>query len=169
MYKLLPQSDNLTSQVSVSEPTNFFSEAVFAGGNFLDLESAFGRLNGVMRTATGYCGGTLKKPTYREVCEGITGHTEAVKNFGLSTHLKSAIYYGNEEERKQAQESKIRRQMKLNKRIVTKIIQFDSEFCMAENQFQKYYLQKCCRLCESLSLRSTVQFVESNIACKLNG
>ncbi|KAH9739290.1 peptide-methionine (S)-S-oxide reductase [Citrus sinensis] len=156
MYKLLPQSDNLTSQVSVSEPTNFFSEAVFAGGNFLDLESAFGRLNGVMRTATGYCGGTLKKPTYRE-------------NFGLSTHLKSAIYYGNEEERKQAQESKIRRQMKLNKRIVTKIIQFDSEFCMAENQFQKYYLQKCCRLCESLSLRSTVQFVESNIACKLNG
>lgn len=36
-------------------------------GNFLDLEAAFGRLNGVMRTATGYCGGTLKKPTYREV------------------------------------------------------------------------------------------------------
>ncbi|KAK9197127.1 hypothetical protein WN943_005261 [Citrus x changshan-huyou] len=198
MYKLLPQFDNLTSQVSVSEPANFFSEAVFAGGNFLDLEAAFGRLNGVMRTATGYCGGTLKKPTYREVCEGITGHTEAVKvfydkqtisykslcdifwethdptnrnylNFGLSTHLKSAIYYGNEEERKQAQESKIRRQMKLNKRIVTKIIQFDSEFCMAENQFQKNYLQKCCWLCESLSLRSTVQFVESNIACKLNG
>lgn len=35
--------------------------------NFLDLEAAFGRFNGVMRTATGYCGGTLKKPAYREV------------------------------------------------------------------------------------------------------
>lgn len=32
MYKLLPQFNNLTSHVSISEPTNFFSEAVFAGG-----------------------------------------------------------------------------------------------------------------------------------------
>lgn len=75
----------------------------------------------------------------------------------------------NEEQKKQAQESKIRRQMKLNRRIVTKIIALDSEFFVAENLHQKYYLQKSYRVCESLSLRSTDQFVESNIACKLNG
>ncbi|KAJ0100445.1 hypothetical protein Patl1_21423 [Pistacia atlantica] len=208
MYKVLPQFTTQTSNIPISAetatqsvttiPSEFLSEAVFAGDSFLDLEAAFGSVDGVVKTATGYCGGTLKKPTYTEVCEGRTGHTEAVKiiydktkisyrslcdifwgthdppnrnylNFGLSTHRKSAIYYIKEEERKQAQESKIRRQMKLSKRIVTKIIKFDSYFYVAENQHQKYYLQKYCWLCESLSLRSTVQFVESNIACKLNG
>ncbi|KAJ4707061.1 Peptide methionine sulfoxide reductase [Melia azedarach] len=202
MYKLLPQFNRLTSHdipVSKITPEDFLSEAIFAGDSFVDLEAAFGRVDGVVKTATGYCGGTLKKPSYREVCEGTTGHTEAVKvfhdkrkisyrslcdifwethdptnrnylNFGLSTHQRSAIYYSKEEERKQAQESKIRRQMKLNKRIVTKIIKLDSDFYLAENQHQKYYLQKCCWLIrESLSLRSTSQFVESNIACKLNG
>lgn len=96
-----------------------------------------------------------------------------MQNFGLSTHLRSAIFCSTEEERKQAQQSKIRRQMKLNRRILTKISLFSKEnnceFFVAENQHQKYYLQKHYRLCQSLSLRSTERFVESYIACKLNG
>ena len=92
------------------------------------------------------------------------------QNFGLSTHQRSAIFYTKEGERKEAQESKIRRQMRMNKRIVTKILAVgNSEFFLAENQHQKYYLQKYHRLCGSLELRSTHQFVESTIACKLNG
>ncbi|KAK2652303.1 hypothetical protein Ddye_012159 [Dipteronia dyeriana] len=170
IYRLLPQFNTKSSHIPFSEttpstfPTELLSEAVFAGDSFLCLEAAFGRVDGVIKTATGYCGGTLIKPTYREVCEGRTGHTEA--NFCVSTHQRSAIYCSNEEERKQAQ---IRRQMKLNKRIVTKIMPFDSDFYMAENQHHNYYLQKHGRVCESLSLRSTLQFVESDIACKLNG
>nr|XP_010317188.1 uncharacterized protein LOC101255856 isoform X2 [Solanum lycopersicum] len=98
-----------------------------------------------------------------------------LENFGSNTHLRSAIFCSTEEERKQAQQSKIRRQMKLNRRILTKInllskqITSNCEFFVAENQHQKYYLQKHYRLCESLSLRSTEQFVESYLACKLNG
>lgn len=98
-----------------------------------------------------------------------------MQNFGSNTHLRSAIFCSTEEERKQAQQSKIRRQMKLNRRILTKInllskqITSNCEFFVAENQHQKYYLQKHYRLCESLSLRSTEQFVESYLACKLNG
>lgn len=91
------------------------------------------------------------------------------QKFGLATHFRSAIFYSTEEERKQAQESKIRRQMKLNRRIVTKITPHSGEFFEAENNHQKYYLQKHYRLCASLSLRSTHHFVESHIACKLNG
>ncbi|XP_021643947.2 uncharacterized protein LOC110637886 [Hevea brasiliensis] len=207
MYELLSQfkaqvphhslvfDDTVTATIVQPE---FLSEAVFSGGSFWYLEAAFGRVDGVIKTATGYCRGTWEKPTYREVREGRTGHTEAAKvifdnrrlsyrffcdifwdthdptnkdylNFCLSTHYRSAIFYYNEEERKQAHQSKIRRQMKLNKRIVTKIVLLDSTFYMAENQNQKYYLQKRYRVCESLSLRSTEQFVESNIACKLNG
>lgn len=93
-----------------------------------------------------------------------------MQNFGLSTHENSVIYYSTEEERKEAQKSKIRKQMRLNKRIVTKILPMENfEFFLAENKHQKYYLQKYYRLCGSLGLRSTEQFVESNIACKLNG
>ncbi|KAJ8544829.1 hypothetical protein K7X08_017412 [Anisodus acutangulus] len=123
---------------------------------FHDVEAAYGRVGGVVRTTTGYCGGTIRKPSYKEVSEGTTGHTEAVKitydkkvvsytslcdffwethdptkknflNFGLSTHLRSAIFCSMEEERKQAQKSKIRRQMKLNRRILTKIAPFSEE------------------------------------------
>ena len=61
------------------------------------------------------------------------------QNFGVSTHHRSALFYMNEEQRKQAHESKIRRKMKLNRRIVTKIIALNSEFFMGEYQYQKYY------------------------------
>lgn len=207
-YKLLGRSKAQDSDDSESEntdnniPVEFLCHAIFAGDGFHDVEASYGRVEGVVRTATGYCGGTIRKASYKEVSEGTTGHTEAVKitydkrfvsytslcdffweshdptnknflNFGLSTHLTSAIFCSTEEERKQAQQSKIRRQMKLNRRILTTITLFSKEtncdFFLAENQHQKYYLQKHCRLCESLSLRSTEQFVGSYIACKLNG
>lgn len=208
-YKLLGRSKSQDSDNSESEntdnyniPAEFLCQTIFAGDGFHDLEAAYGRVEGVVKTATGYCGGTIKKPSYREISAGTTGHTEAVKmtydkrvisytslcdffwtthdptnknflNFGLSTHLRSAIFCSTEEERKQAQQSKIRRQMKLNRRILTKITLFskeiNSDFFLAENQHHKYYLQKHYRLCESLSLRSTEQFVESYIACKFNG
>ncbi|XP_042485461.1 peptide methionine sulfoxide reductase-like [Macadamia integrifolia] len=206
MYQLLPQPKHQIPEFPPSEtkstvavPSEFLGEAVFAGASFWGIEAAFGRIDGVVKTATGYCGGTLRKPSYREVFEGITGHTEAVKviydtrkipykslcdkfwethdptdkeylGFGVSTHYRSAIFYAREEQRKQAQESKIRRQMKLNKRIVTKIIPLDySDFFLAENQHQKYYLQRNHRLCGSLNLRSTEQLIDSTTATKLNG
>jgi len=72
-----------------------------------------------------------------------TRHVIVMQNFGLSTHLRSAIFCSTEEERKQAQQSKIRRQMKLNRRILTKIsfLISNCEFFVAENQHQKYWKQ----------------------------
>lgn len=96
------------------------------------------------------------------------------QKFGVDTHYRSAIFYENEEERKQAQESKVRQQMKLNRRIVTKILprhsSTNSGFYLAESHHQKYYLQRYhVRLCECLNLRSAEQFAGSHLACKLNG
>lgn len=208
MYELLPRISACSDDLPFNEDpspnqhfqSQFLHEAIFAGGSFWEIEAAYGSINGVVKTSTGYFGGTLRKPAYKQVCEGGTCHTEAVKvvydirrisftslcdlfwethdptnkeflNFGLSTHQRSVIFYSKEEERKQAQESKIRRQMRMNKRIVTKILPVgnNSEFFLAENQHQKYCLQKYHRLCGSLELRSTHQFVESTMACKLNG
>lgn len=38
-------------------------------GSFWELEAAFGRIDGVVRTAVGYCGGTLVKPSFKEVVD----------------------------------------------------------------------------------------------------
>ena len=53
--------------------------AVFAGGCFWCVEEAFDAVPGVMATTSGYTGGNLANPTYRQVTAGGTGHYEAVK------------------------------------------------------------------------------------------
>lgn len=53
-------------------------QAVFGLGCFWGAERLFWQLQGVFTTAVGYAGGHTPNPTYREVCSGGTGHTEAV-------------------------------------------------------------------------------------------
>jgi peptide-methionine (S)-S-oxide reductase len=53
--------------------------AVFAGGCFWCLEAVFVRVTGVKSVESGYMGGQVKNPAYREVCMGTTGHAEVVR------------------------------------------------------------------------------------------
>jgi len=53
--------------------------AVFAGGCFWCTEAVFQRLEGVDEVISGYTGGTIKNPAYREITTGRTGHAEAIK------------------------------------------------------------------------------------------
>lgn len=55
--------------------------AVFAGGCFWCVESDFDKVPGVVRTVSGYTGGSLSDPTYKQVSAGGTGHREAVQIF----------------------------------------------------------------------------------------
>lgn len=52
--------------------------AIFAGGCFWCTESDFDKVPGVLETVSGYIGGTVEAPTYRQVVSGGTGHLEAV-------------------------------------------------------------------------------------------
>jgi peptide-methionine (S)-S-oxide reductase len=53
--------------------------ATLAGGCFWCLEAVYKELRGVERVVSGYAGGHVQDPTYREVCEGTTGHAEVVQ------------------------------------------------------------------------------------------
>lgn len=109
--------------------------AVFGLGCFWGAERKFWQLDGVYSTAVGYAGGSTPNPTYKEVCSGMTGHTEVVlvvfdpakiqyttllKTFweshdptqgmrqgnDVGTQYRSAIYCSNDEQRKQAEASR---------------------------------------------------------------
>jgi peptide-methionine (S)-S-oxide reductase len=53
--------------------------AIFAGGCFWCTEAIFLQLRGVTLAVPGYIGGGIENPTYNQICEGTTGHAEAIK------------------------------------------------------------------------------------------
>lgn len=54
-------------------------QAIVAGGCFWCTEAVFNRMKGVHSAVSGYIGGHTDKPTYKDICEGDTGHAEAVR------------------------------------------------------------------------------------------
>lgn len=66
-----PQMDN--------QNNNNLETAIFAGGCFWCTEAVFQRITGVYEIKSGYTGGAIKNPAYREICSGRTGHAEAIE------------------------------------------------------------------------------------------
>jgi len=63
----------------LAEPAPGNEFATLGGGCFWCLEAVFEELQGVVDVESGYAGGHVATPTYRQVCDGITGHAEVVR------------------------------------------------------------------------------------------
>jgi len=74
-------SDNMntTTSVSAEQNNNSYKKAYFAGGCFWCIESSYEKIDGVIEVISGYSGGEIKDPTYRQVASGKTEHVEAVE------------------------------------------------------------------------------------------
>ena len=149
--------------------------ATFGAGCFWSVEEAFRTLKGVVSTAVGYMGGTLKNPTYHDVCSDETGHVEVVQIVfdpavisysnlltvfwkchdpttlnrqgpDVGTQYKSVIFYYNLEQRKDALRSLAELQKKVSKKIVTEILPA-AVFYSAEEYHQKYLMKKGLKVC----------------------
>lgn len=143
--------------------------ATFATGCFWCTEAIFENLNGVLKVTSGYTGGQIKNPTYKEVCTGETGHAECVQlvyepnkisfdellevffevhdptslnrqGADEGTQYRSAIFYHNNEQKDRAEYYK----NELNKngafdKPIVTEISPASIFYTAEDYHQEYY------------------------------
>ncbi len=163
----------LASTLSQAQPAKQASPTtariVFAGGCFWCMEPPFDVLPGVLKTISGYIGGSKKDPTYQEVSSGTTGHTEAVeitfdpsrvtveklldvfwrnidpteKNGQFCDHgtqYRTGIFYVDEAQKKAAEASKAAlEKSKPFKGAIVTEITAATQFYPAEEYHQDYY------------------------------
>jgi peptide-methionine (S)-S-oxide reductase len=120
--------------------------ATFGGGCFWCVEAVMQRLKGVERIESGYTGGTAPgKPTYREVCSGLTGHAEVVQVTTLNrqgadrgTQYRSVIYYHSDIQKSVAEEVLVEAASSYDDPIVTELSEL-GVYYSAEDHHQNYY------------------------------
>ena len=152
-------------------------KATFGAGCFWHVEEAFRKVKGVTSTTVGYMGGTLKNPTYEDVCSDKTGHAEVVQveydpskiSYGkilgvfwsihepttlnrqgpdVGTQYRSVIFYHNEEQKKLALKSKESLEKSGKyKNNIVTEIRPASEFYRAEEYHQRYLEKKGLSRC----------------------
>ena len=141
--------------------------AIFAGGCFWCTEAVFQGLNGVDGVESGYIGGSVPDPTYKQVCGGDTGHAEAIRisfdpavisyadlldvffathdptqlnrqGNDIGTQYRSAIFPLDEEQRTEAQAAIARANEEHGGHVVT-TIEGNAEWFPAEDYHQEYW------------------------------
>lgn len=145
--------------------------ATFAGGCFWCTEAIFLEVKGVQKVVSGFTGGFIKNPAYREVCNGTTGHAEGIQitfnpkevayedlleiffathdpttlnkqGADLGTQYRSAIFYHSAEQKEKAEKYiQLIEKEKLYPNPIVTQIEEAGVFYLAEDYHQNYYNQ----------------------------
>ncbi|MBX2804992.1 MAG: peptide-methionine (S)-S-oxide reductase MsrA [Hyphomicrobiales bacterium] len=163
----------LAGSLPLTAQTEEKASAIFAGGCFWCMEPPYDETDGVSATISGYSGGSEEEATYKQVSSGATQHFEVIKidydparvsyeqllnifwrNIDpfdadgqfcdKGDHYKSAIFYGNENEKVLAEASKKAIEEKLGREVATDILP-ESKFYAAEDYHQDYYMKNPIR------------------------
>ena len=145
--------------------------AYFAGGCFWGIEAFFEYAPSVVKTRTGYMGGTKPNPTYNDVSTGTTGHVEAVEvqyestrttytnlaklffeihdpsyKYPEGSHYRSAIFYCNDAQKEMAQNLLDQ----LNRKGLSTVTELQPlvSFYPAEDYHQRYYAKRGISPCK---------------------
>src|SRR4030065_415569 len=167
--------DKLTNEIYSIDMNTKYEKATFAGGCFWCMEPPFEGLEGVVHVVVGYTGGHVKDPSYEEVCEGDTGHAEAVQItydpskitydklvdvfwrqidptdaggqfVDRGSQYRTAIFYHSDEQKVLAEKSKAKlARSGRYKKPVVTEILPIDEFYMAEEYHQDYYKKESLR------------------------
>ena len=151
--------------------------ATFGAGCFWGVEEIFRKTKGVKETSVGYMGGTVRNPSYKDVCTDMTGHAEVVQikfvskevsydeildvfwdchnpttlnrqGLDIGTQYRSVIFYHDEKQRLLALKSKEKLEKSGKyKREIVTEIVPASEFYMAEDYHQKYLMKRRLNVC----------------------
>lgn len=160
----------MSSEISVSHPEAANTDtATFGTGCFWCTEALFQQLDGVISATSGYSGGHVENPTYKEVCEGTTGHAEVIQivydpkkitfddlleafwqshdptslnrqGNDVGPQYRSVIFYHNQEQKEKAEKYKAELdKAKAFDKPIVTEISPYSKFYVAENYHQEYY------------------------------
>lgn len=154
----------------ISAQDEKLEKATLGAGCFWCTEAIFDRVEGVREVYSGYSGGHVKEPTYREVCDGNTGHAEVIQitfnpdiisyaeilkifwnthnpttlnrqGADVGTQYRSVIFYHTEEQRKISMELKAELdKQKIWENPIVTAIEEFSNFYKAEDYHHNYYL-----------------------------
>jgi peptide-methionine (S)-S-oxide reductase len=162
----------LTSRAAESNSTptmqtNKTELATIGGGCFWCTEAIFQMLPGVTSVVSGYAGGNVENPTYKQVCSGETGHAEVIQvafdpakisyekiietfwdahdpttlnsqGNDHGTQYRSIILYNSDVQKAAAEKSKVEAQKNFSRPIVTEIVPL-KKFYAGEGYHQNYY------------------------------
>lgn len=171
IYLISCNTTNVESKELIK--TNIIQQAMdtitFGAGCFWCVEAIFSDLNGVESVVSGYAGGTVKNPSYKEVCTGNTGHAEVCQvtynptiitfkellevfwqvhdpttlnrqGGDVGTQYRSAIFYHNQEQKEIAEEfKKVLNNEKVFPNPIVTEITAFTNFYPAEDYHQDYF------------------------------
>jgi peptide-methionine (S)-S-oxide reductase len=164
-----PVEEGSISMAPSNKSDKLLDTATFAAGCFWCVEAQFQQLEGVDTVISGYTGGHTKKPTYKQVCTGNTGHAEAVniiyhpaiisydelveaffvahdptqlnrQGNDVGTQYRSAIFYHNKEQKDKVQfYIKRLNEEKAYEKPIVTEVKPYGDFYIAEDYHQNYY------------------------------